>query len=216
MSYSHRNNIIHGDLHRHNILIVDNESIKIIDFFGQYMSGSTNNNEDKMLTTCYKLIYDTELLCFLDTEIIKNLKPTSTTEVLVQLYYLQEQLQRYRDQIHIDEGMVQYFIGDWISTIIRYPIFKIENILTYIENDIYYDKDEFCNHLKNYILMNISRWILNKQIPKLGNNINKTDGITDFYKKYQAIAFGYVFKDDFINTNFLGIDFTISRTKTRS
>lgn len=207
MSHAHKKNIIHGDLHKNNILIVDNETIKIIDFFGYYMSGSINNNEDKMIKTCYKLI-DDELISFLDTEVTKNLKPTSTTEILVELYYLQEQLQRYRDQLHMDEAIVQYFINDWVSTIIRFPIFKIEKVLEYIENDIDYDRKDFSDQLQRRININISR-IPNKQILQLKDDISKSNDILSIYKIFQVISFEYVFKDDFVQTNFLSNELSL-------
>ena len=195
MSYAHKKGIIHGDLHKNNILITKNKVVKIIDFFGQYGSGITYNNEIKMIRTCYKFIDDRELISFLDHEMIKNLKPTSTTRILVQLGTLQEGLQRYRDQIHMDSIALPHY---WTFTITEYPIFKIKKILKYIKTEDLCDNKEFSSYLLNRIQLNLSKWKLQKTISPFKCEIQEMNNIVDIYNEYKAIAFDNIFKDDFI------------------
>lgn len=144
LSYSHKIQIYHGDLHTKNILVNENLETKILDFgtsrFASSKQDSLKREKKLILDTAKKIMFEENDLGLLDLN-IEPLPPWYVRKVIENLGQLINEL-HVLDSIHRSEVLnhddysLKSKIYSICTLILEYPCFDIKRIYDYFESNL--------------------------------------------------------------------------------
>jgi serine/threonine protein kinase len=180
LSYSYSLGLFHGDLHEGNILVLENNNIKLIDYGTSLyakVDSPTDARDAKLLLKLFKKIFGDKYYSLIDDKDILSEKPeialnsTNTIVFLIErtpllLHYIQ------RDAIHLAESEA----GHISASIVDGPFVAIKQIVGYMHSN------NICEHYINVFL----NGCINKL--RLFLSSNDTRGMKGFHYDQTPIA----------------------------
>ncbi|ACB85090.1 protein kinase domain-containing protein [Natranaerobius thermophilus] len=133
---AHEKGITHGDLHPENIMITKSYDVKILDFstslFAKSNKESVFKQNEKLLSTSFKLLHEEKQLNLLDIEKYDDFPQKTTCQAIFSLSEIIRAIENYKEIIknkQIDSADELELVSAVSLHMVKIPLFNFSNIL---------------------------------------------------------------------------------------